>query len=472
MAKGKPYIDIRGYSSGVTGSAIRNTVHFSNGSIFRYLVDYGMYQGENHNRGLDYNDSINPKKINTILLTHTHHDHDGALPIFIKNGYDGKVYMSEAARAVIDIGMNDSHPIMKNDAKILKKPPLYSHTDIDKTLSHYEGVKFEHPIKIHDNITVTFFNNGHLIGSAIILVQIHEPQKDIINLLYIGDYKHENVFLKIKSLPYWVYNLKNLTIVSEATYGTTNSWDIAHNWENDLIKFCSENKIVVNTAFAQGRFQELLYRIRKLQDEGHIPKDYPVRADGKSGINYTFRYISHSNIIQFKDGIETDFFPYNLQFINNSSRNSVLNCRQGQIIITTSGMGSNGPAKMYIPYYLKNKNSVIYFPGYTAEGTVGRRIYEAKDGETVYIYGGQPVEKRATVLQTLEFSSHDTADLLIDFYSMFKPRAILFTHGTLECKEALSLRTQQQLGIKHTGILGNGYVYRIDSYGIAKAVQK
>lgn len=89
MSKRIPYTEIRAYNKGVTGSCIRNTVHFSDGSIYRYLVDHGMYQGEGHS-GIEYNDSVSPEKINAILLTHTHLDHDGALPIFVRHGYDKK----------------------------------------------------------------------------------------------------------------------------------------------------------------------------------------------------------------------------------------------------------------------------------------------------------------------------------------------------------------------------------------------
>lgn len=258
MSKRIPYVDIRGYHEGVTGSCIRNTVHFAYGGTYRFLVDYGMYQGEGHNRGLDYNDSVNPEKISAVLLTHPHLDHDGALPIFVKKGYNKKIYMSDAAACVIDIGFRDSYNIMKKDAKLLKKPPLYSETDIERTLSLIEPVRFEQPVRIHDFITVTFFNNGHLIGASVILVQIHEPGQEPINLLYTGDYKHDNVFLDIKPLPFWVYALPNLTIICESTYGTTNSWDIKHTWEEDIIDACSQNRTIVNTAFAQGRFQELM----------------------------------------------------------------------------------------------------------------------------------------------------------------------------------------------------------------------
>ena len=83
MSKQRTYADIRGYNEGVTGTSIRNTVHFVNAALYRFLVDHGSYQGEGHNRGLDYNDSINPEKIHAILITHPHLDHDGALHIFV-----------------------------------------------------------------------------------------------------------------------------------------------------------------------------------------------------------------------------------------------------------------------------------------------------------------------------------------------------------------------------------------------------
>ena len=468
------YVEIRGYHKGVTGSTIRNTTHFSDGTIFRYLVEFGMYQGEGHSRGLDYNDSVNPKKINAILITHPHLDHDGALPIFVKKGYDKKIYMSDAAACVIDIGFHDSYNIMKRDASILKTTPLYSENDIEKTLDLIQKVRYEETVKIMNEkdkeITATFFDNGHLTGAAMILVQIKEYGCEDINILYTGDYKAANCFLDIKPLPYWVYALPNLTIVCEATYGTTNSWDVEHTWEDDIIKACSKNRIIINTAFAQGRFQELMLRVHNLKENGLIPKDYPVKVDGKTGIDYTFRYLSNSNIIHFKED-SMNFFSENLQFVDNKTRASIMNDKKGKIIITTAGMGSNGPAKEYIKKFLPNPNALIYFPGYTSEGTVGRRVFEAKYEENVLV-GGTEVTKRAQVLQTLEFSSHATADELIDFLCKFAPRSVLFNHGTIECKEAMAERTKKELGIKKIGILGMGYVYRINQYGIDKKIEK
>lgn len=469
MAKGKPYVDIRGYNEGVTGSCIRNTVHFSDGEKFRFLVDYGMYQGEGH-KGIEYNDSVNPEKINAILLTHTHLDHDGALPIFVRQGYKNKIYMSDASACVIDIGLTDSYNIMKRDAKLKKRPVLFSENDIEKTLNQIEAVKYEQSVKIHNNITVTFFNNGHLIGASVILVQIDEPG-GIINLLYTGDYKPNNIFLDIKPFPSWVYALPNLTIIAEATYGSTNSWDIEHTWEDDIVEACSRNQLIFNCAFGQGRAQELMYYIRRLEDEGKIPKDYPVKVDGTTSIAYTFRYLDRSNIIKMREEAK-NFFPYNIQFVDNNTRPVVLNIKDRAIFISTSGMGSHGPAAMYIPQFLSNPNALLYIPGYASEGTLARKIVEAEYGEEVLFKDGRAVVKNAQVKQTGEFSSHVTADHEIAFFEQFSPLSILFTHGEPEKKKILEDRTRKETGIKKTGCLGMGYVYRVNSYGIDKPVRK
>lgn len=469
MAKRLPYVDIRAYNKGVTGSCIRNTVHFSDGSVLRFLVDHGMYQGEGH-KGIEYNDSISPEKIDAILLTHTHLDHDGALPIFVRHGYNKKIYMSVGSESVIDIGLFDSFNIMKRDAKLKHRPILFTEKDIDQTLNQIESVKYEEPVSIHGNITVYFLNNGHLMGASSILVQIDDP-RGMINLLYMGDYKPDSSFVDIKPFPSWVYALPNLTIVSESTYGSTDSIEIDQPWEDDMIEACQKNKLIFNCAFGQGRAQELMLHIRKLQDAGKIPKDYPVKIDGKTTVAYTFRYLDRCNILNIKEDA-LNFLPYNIQFVDDKSRPNMLNIKKRAIFISTSGMGSNGPAATYIPHFLSNPNALIYIPGYAAEGTYSRLIIDTEYRDVIEFKDGRSTPKYADVKWTGQFSSHATADVLIDFYRMFCPLSILFTHGEPETKKILEERTRKELGIKKTGILGMGLVYRVNPYGIDKAIEK
>ena len=55
---------------------------------------------------------------------------------------------------------------------------------------------------------------------------------------------------------------------------------------------------------------------------------------------------------------------------------------------------------------------------------------------------------------------------------MFAPKSILFIHGDSDKKIALEKRTIKETGVKKTGILGMGLVYRINQYGIEKAIKK
>lgn len=54
----------------------------------------------------------------------------------------------------------------------------------------------------------------------------------------------------------------------------------------------------------------------------------------------------------------------------------------------------------------------------------------------------------------------------------FVPLSVIFNHGTLENQEALEERAKKELGIKKTGVIGRGLVYRVNSYGIDKAIEK
>ena len=216
--------------------------------------------------------------------------------------------------------------------------------------------------------------------------------------------------------------------------------------------------MIFNCAFGQGRAQELMYRIRMLQDAGNIPKDYPVLIDGTTTVSYTFRYLDRSNIIQMKEEAK-NFLPYNIQFVDNKSRPALLEKKNRAIFISTSGMGSHGPAATYIPHFLSNQNALMYIPGYASEGTLARKIVEANYGEEILFKDGHSVIKKAEVKQTGEFSSHATADQIIEFFQHFAPLSILLNHGEPKNKEILEARVQKELGIKKTGILGIGYVY-------------
>ena len=141
-----------------------------------------------------------------------------------------------------------------------------------------------------------------------------------------------------------------------------------------------------------------------------------------------------------------------------------------KIILTSSGMGSYGPAQVYIPEYLTRENALIHFTGYTAEGTLGARLKEAEVGTPVQI-GGTLVKKRAQVEYTTEYSAHAKADEMIDFLKKFKHlELVLVNHGEADTKQIFAERIINEVDTDRVGILGCGYFFRVNHDGLVKSM--
>ncbi len=465
----KNQIVIKGYNEGVTGSAIRCTVERSFYDDFQFLVDFGFYQGTEYEK-LSYN-NIKPLKLNAVFLTHNHLDHAGALPLLVKRGYSNKIYTSIPTSELLGIAYEDTLSIFSErvSEKNKKQKMLYNSDNVKKTLSLVKPTRYQKTINLGENLTAMLFENQHLVGASMVLIRSKVYDTQEVNILFTGDYNNKNSFLENVDLPEWVYKLKNLTIVTEATYGNTDSCEVKYVWADNMVEACMNGKSILLLGFAQGRIQELLYQIKCLQEQGLIPADYCIFSDGKSSIKYSFSYAQNKKL-----GIKPEmrnFFPSNLNFVDNKIRQTLLHSHGKRIIVSTSGMGNFGPARIYIPEMLPNENCVIHFSGYTAKGTLGKKLQEQSYGEPICI-SGITIPRRAEVLNTTEFSAHAKADELISFIKKFSDvRSVLVTHGEPEVKEKFAKRVAKETSVNKVGVLGNGYSYRIGPYGIIKSIQ-
>lgn len=464
-ARTKFYADIMSFHPEVTGSCNLVVVKFPNGKTTKFMVDCGLFQEEEH-----YNNNnkmwCNVESLDFVLVTHNHVDHTGRLPYLVKHGFYETIFMTKETAVLIKLALEDSAEVLKDVAKRNNVLPLYSQTDVHNTLEKIKRCEYNVTENINSNIKVTCLKNGHLAGAALMLVQLSYHEYEDINILFTGDYNSKNMFFDVEVLPDWVKALK-LTIVQEATYGTIDSKKVKPCFEKNIIKAINEHKTVVVPVFSLGRSQEILYVIKKLQKEGKISTSVPVYFDGNLAFKYTDIYLK--NQIEIKEEMK-DFLPENLIYVDKETRQSVLEDRNAKIIVTTSGMGSYGPAHTYIPAYLQRKNAMIHFTGYTSEGTMGGKLKNAQTGETVEI-GGLMLVKRADVEYTTEYSAHAKADEMIDFLKQFTNlKLVLVNHGQTETKKAFSNRILKEVDTKYVGILGEGYLFRVDPYGLVKTM--
>lgn len=478
------YVDIQTLNNAVTGSLHLCVAKFPDGETVRFIVDCGLFQervekvnDEDESARENINDLYNRSfpftedSLDFSLITHNHVDHVGRLPLLYKNGYAGKTYMSIPTKELIRHALNDSCKVLRETAKRRHVSALYTDTDVGQALSNFYGMSYDEPFYLVPNkVKVTFFKNGHLVGAALILVQIYSSSsKEVINLLFTGDYNKKNMFFKVPDLPKWLYELP-VTIIQESTYGNMDTTDIEECFEENILRGTREQKTIVVPAFSLGRYQEVLYFLKTLQKRGALDPNIPIYGDGKLAATYTNMFLNNPNL-----GIDsemTDFLPENVEFISGSeARSNVIADIHSKIIVTTSGMGSYGPAQEYISKLISNPNALIHFTGYTAEGTLGRRLKDTEIGQDVKV-GSIMKIKRAEVMYTTEFSAHAKANEMIDFLNSFsKINFIIVNHGEPEVKEKFASRILREVNnVKEVGIASRDTFFRIDPSKCVKSM--
>jgi len=452
------------YGNEVTGSKNLLVLERPDSSKYRILIDDGYFQEPNY-RYLNYVDELNPENIDAIIVTHNHIDHTGLIPKDVKNGYRNKIYMTEITQELISGFLYDCAEQQESNAQEMREKfpfeankfhALYHKEDVARALKLCVGLPYRKSIEILPGVKLTFWENGHILGAALILLQCSYPNMEPINFLFTGDVKMKNMFFNVPKFPKWFLDME-LIMICESTYGSVRSEDIKCCFKANILEAFAKKQNILIGAFAQGRMQEMLYEFKLMKDEGLIPDDYAIYADGPLGIETTFKY---QRILEQFNPLKSDFMPDGLLFVDPNSRDKILSDGVPKILITTSGMLSNGPARTYVPLFLEHKNSLIHLVGYAAEETIARTLLDAKREDVIQI-GGHYYQKNAVVKTTREKSSHATQDQLIDFINMFNNiKFIGINHGNTDFKKVFAnVVAEGCTNVEEIGIFDREHMY-------------
>lgn len=462
--KSKFYYDIMCLSEEVTGSCHLCIVKLPNGESIKFIVDCGLFQETEYYK-YNLNLPFNPSQLSFALVTHNHTDHIGRLPLLVKHGFNANIYTTDITAELMRPSLEDTTSILGQVAKRNNTSPLYTEEHMQKALSLVKGVELLKEVKINDYISVKFLDNGHLIGASMILVKISYPGENSMFLLFTGDYSKKSSFFNVKKIPSYIFNLP-ITIVQEATYATTLINDVICTFEDNIMAATSKGKTVIIPVFSLGRSQEVLLKLKNMQLQGKLDTAIPIYLDGKLSIRYTNIFKNYCE--RFKDSAK-NFIPDNFSFVDKTSRAALTqNTTDCKIILTSSGMGSYGPAPLYISSYISLENALIQFVGYPAKGTLSRSLKDAISSEFVKI-GGLRKQKFCDIQYCTEFSSHAKLDEILEFLNQFTDiRFLLINHGELCCKENLAKEALLNLKVKDVAIEGRSTFYRVERYGIIK----
>ena len=225
----------------------------------KVVVDCGYFQGGRKSETRNSQDfNFDPASINAVIITHAHLDHIGRLPKMVADGFMGKIYMTEVTKELAKIVLEDAYSLMRE--------PTHTEKDVAKIFDLSIVAGYNQKIQIAEDISVTFYEAGHILGSS--FVKVDYDQKSIVFSGDIGNCPNP-LLNDIVSLPVSDF------VVCESTYGSR-----IHEEQSEkiskLIKNITEtivhNGTVLTPSFAIERTQELLYDLDTIFDQQKLPK--------------------------------------------------------------------------------------------------------------------------------------------------------------------------------------------------------
>lgn len=432
-------IKFLGAAGEVTGSSYLLTSDLGS-SI---LIDLGMFQGTSEVDKLNYEPfECDCTKLSGVILTHAHLDHCGRLPILLKNGYRGDIWMTSATCDLVEISLMDSAKINREDGK-----SLYNEKLAEETIRKFRIINYRQAFEV-GGFTITFRDAGHILGSSSLEIIDNKSKSDIKKIVFSGDLGNspEDLLQDTESLD------SADVVVIESTYG-----DKLHPDSSAIDALQSEINTIEKSggtllipAFSLDRTQELLHMIMHLKKDGKILAKTVVNMDGPLAEKATAIYLHHSDL--FNDHVKDDLkignpfeFP-GITVIHDGKQSEALHQSPGpKVIIAGSGMMVGGRIVGHAAYFLPIKSTRLFIVGYMGEETLGRALLE---GEKEVVINGVNIQVNASVNSTASMSSHADQLQLISWLSHIKNiKKVFITHGDDIPRNALSKKISEKFGI-------------------------
>jgi metallo-beta-lactamase family protein len=445
----------------VTGSQ-----HLLSINGYQILLDCGLFQGSRRatyerNRYLPYDAS----EVDVLILSHAHIDHSGNIPNLVKSGFKGDIICTYATRDLSTIMLRDSAKIQQYDIEYLNKKrsrnnepplePIYELSDVVDSLRQFIGIGYDRPYQVVPGVYLTFLDAGHILGSAIIVLDIEDKEQNrSLRLVFSGDLGRPN--RPILNDPAIVEKADVLLI--ESTYGNRTHPTQQESYKDleKIVKDTTEQggKVII-PAFAVGRTQELVYYLHQSVDRRRLPDDLPVFVDSPLAIDATAIYRLHpeaydEEVVEFieNDGHRDPFGFDMMRYTRMTSESKSLNYLLGPaVIISASGMAEAGRILHHLKHNIEDPRNTILIVGWQAPETLGRRLVEKQPRVKIL---GETYTLRADVKVINGFSAHADRPELIEWAGHIKPAPshAFLVHGEEDASFSLANGLRQSLGFK------------------------
>jgi metallo-beta-lactamase family protein len=402
----------------------------------RVLLDCGLVQGprriaDEQNRKLP----IAGRDVTTVVLSHAHIDHCGALPRLVKDGFAGPIWCTDATGDMLRMMLMDAAHIQGQDARYLRKrghhvEPLYDEEDVQRTLRLVRTVPYHRTAQVTDRVRVEFLDAGHILGAAIVVLDVDAAGKKR-RVVFTGDHGRKN--LPILRDPEQVPECD--VLITESTYG-----DRVHEPRVDMMAQLArivtdelnDGGRVIIPAFAVGRTQAVVLFLGQLMRDGTLPQ-LPIWVDSPMSREATKIMSRHADLFDAETRAliqsgHSPFFFDGVRYVADVEESKALNAERTGVIVSASGMCEAGRVLHHLQHSVGRREDCVLMVGYQAQGTLGRKLLDGQKSVKIF---GDPHDVKCKVRSMPGFSAHADWRELMGAYGKLAGRCkqVFVVHG-------------------------------------------
>lgn len=412
----------------------------------KYLVECGFFQEKDVEK---VTFPYDPKDISAVFLTHAHIDHSGLIPLLCERGFGGSIYSTEPTKDVASLLFSDMVKVMSYEEKEGRGVVLYTESAVKKALSQWNTVPY-HTVTSVGSLKVSFYNAGHVLGSASIRI---EDSADGHSVAFSGDLGNQpSVLLK----PTEYVDDVDVAFVESAYGGRVHESVVAR---KDLLKQAVLDTIhrkgtLLIPSFAFERTQDILFELNGFFESGEV-ESIPVFVDSPLAIGITEIYEKYVHDPSFFNpavknmlAIDSDVFRFSqLTLVGSAEESSKIQYTSGpKIIIAGAGMSDGGRIRSHYHTYLDRRDTILLFVGFQSPGTLGRALLDGVEEITLQ---GRKIAVAAERRFISGYSAHADQPLLMKWVASLgdRVRSIVVVQGEEMQSKELANRIHEDLSL-------------------------
>jgi len=402
------------------------------------VLDCGMHPKNTGEDALPNFKAIAGREIEAILISHAHQDHIGTLPVVMRRFPRVRVFMTEATAEVGNVLLHNSVNVMTRQREEIGEMsyPLFTHRETDRASGRWRWCPLRQRISIagerasqreKDALTFEFFEAGHVLGSAGILVRA-EGQ----TVFYSGDVNFDDqTIMQAAIFP----EEKVDALIMECTRGDhakPAGWTRPgeeQRFAQALVNAFDRGACVLVPVFALGKTQEVLAMLYKFRRQSRMfSGEFPIYIGGLSS-KFTDIYDRRAQMTR-RQLPRLQLMREVAPFILNDETVRDAPLRPGRVYALSSGMMiPKTLSNVFARRLIENPRHSIFFVGYASPQSPAGLLREAGTGGEVALDPDKPPQRIRCNIEQFQFSAHATREALIEYAKKISPLKIVLVHG-------------------------------------------